>query len=53
MTLYNTYSIVVNLYELTSIHNSLRGPTARKIKKEARDTLALLAKGFRPLHSQV
>jgi len=31
---------------LTSTHNSLYGPAARKKKKEARDTLALPAKGF-------
>jgi hypothetical protein len=31
---------------LTFTHNSLYGPAAHKKKKEARDTLALSAKGF-------
>jgi endonuclease YncB( thermonuclease family) len=39
-------TVRVYLIDLTSTHTSLYGPAARKKKKEARDTLALLAKGF-------
>jgi endonuclease YncB( thermonuclease family) len=38
-------TVRVYLIDLTSTYNSIYGPAARKKKKEARDTLALLAEG--------
>ncbi|HWZ20831.1 MAG TPA: hypothetical protein VNW73_18700 [Ktedonobacteraceae bacterium] len=37
--------ILITFWQRDEYDNSIRGPAARKIKKEARDTLALLAEG--------
>jgi len=39
-------TVRVYLIDLTSTQDSICGPQARKKKKEARGTLALLAEGF-------